>query len=133
MNKEKLEMLNEYLKNTNIPVLVEDIPLEIFSDYVIIPSDINVKELDGHYEKTEYCPPSWYTSLVDKYKENKAILVITDINKISKNDQGKFVEILKYKKVSTFDLPKDVRIILTANNLKENEINEEIYSLLAHI
>ncbi len=133
MNKEKLEMLNEYLKNTNIPVLVEDIPLEIFSDYVIIPSDINVKELDGHYEKTEYCPPSWYTSLVDKYKENKAILVITNINKISKNDQEKFVEILKYKKVSTFNLTKNVRIILTANNLKENEINEEIYSLLAHI
>mgnify|MGYP004550607421 FL=1 len=133
MNKEKLEMLNEYLKNTNIPVLVEDIPLEIFSDYVIIPSDINFKELDGHYEKTEYCPPSWYTSLVDKYKENKAILVITNINKISKNDQEKFVEILKYKKVSTFDLAKNVRIILTANNLKENEISEEIYSLLAHI
>lgn len=133
MNKEKLEMLNEYLKTTNIPVLVEDIPLEIFSDYVIIPSDINVKELDGHYEKAEYCPPSWCTSLVDKHKENKAFLVITDINKISKNDQAKFVEILKYKKVSTFDLPKDVRIILTANNLKENEISEEIYSLLAHI
>ncbi len=133
MNKEKLEMLNEYLKNTNIPVLVEDIPLEIFSDYVIIPSDINVKELDGHYEEAEYYPPSWYTSLVDKHKENKAFLVITDINKISKNDQAKFVEILKYKKVSTFDLPKDVRIILTANNLKENEISEEIYSLLAHI
>jgi hypothetical protein len=42
-------------------------------------------------------------------------------------------EIIKYKKVSTFDLPEDTIIILLANNLEKNKLNEEIYSLVAHI
>ena len=61
------------------------------------------------------------------------MLVINNINEIDVNEQTKFIEILKYKKISTFDLPKDCIIIVTAKNLKERPINEEVYSLLAHI
>ncbi len=133
MNKEKLEMLNEYLKNTNMPILVEDVPSDLFSEYITLPSNVSVGQLVGHFENTKFLPPSWFTELVKKCEENKGILVITDINKINKYDQGKFVEILKYRQVSTFKLPEEVHIILTASNLKEKEMNEEVYSLLVHI
>ena len=68
-------------------------------------------------------------------KKNKdiKILVIDKIDSISKEEQVKFIEILKYRKVSTFELPKDIVIIVTANKISKDTINEEIYSLLAHI
>ena len=49
---------------------------------------------------------------------------------ITKEEQLKFKELLKAKKISTFGLPKDTVIIVTYNNLN---INEEIYGLMAHI
>ena len=43
------------------------------------------------------------------------------------------MEILKYRQVSTFELPKNTVIVVTAKEINENTINEEIYSLVAHI
>ena len=51
----------------------------------------------------------------------------------SKEEQKKFIEILEYRKISTFEIPNDVVIIVTANNINKDTINEEIYSLVAHI
>ena len=127
MSEEKRKLLQEYLK-IGSPVLLENINQKIFEKDVIIESDCDISLLNGHYEGTEFLPPKWYTKL----KEN-SILVINNINKIPSEEQTKFIEILKYKKISTFDLPKNCIIIVTATNLKENKINEEIYSLLAHI
>ena len=45
----------------------------------------------------------------------------------------KFIEILKYKKISTFELPENCLIIVTCSDLTNNKINEEIYSLVAQI
>ena len=43
------------------------------------------------------------------------------------------IEILKYRQVSTFELPKNTIIILTAKYINKKTINEELYSLVAHI
>ena len=48
-------------------------------------------------------------------------------------EQKKFIELLKYRKVSTFDLPNNCRIIVTANKINEEMINEEVFSLVARI
>ncbi len=131
MNSEKLKLLEEYLKNTDIPILLENVSTDVFNDYVVLPSNLDIKELNGHYEETSFNPPEWYDKLFNM-KRNK-LLVIDKIDNISKEEQAKFIEILKYKKVSTFELPKETKIIITADVINEKTINEEIYSLVAHI
>lgn len=130
MNKERLEMLNEYIKSGITPILIENMPVSVFDNATIIDANCDISDLNGHYENINFVAPSWY----NKLKQNQTkMLVINNINEIDVNEQTKFIEILKYKKISTFDLPKDCIIIVTAKNLKERPINEEVYSLLAHI
>ena len=71
--------------------------------------------------------------LLELTSKDNAVLVINNINKIPTDEQIKFVEIFKYNKISTFELPKNCIVIATASNLKENPINEQVYSLMAHI
>ncbi len=130
MNKERLEMLNEYIKSGITPILIENMPVSVFDNATILDANCDISDLNGHYENINFVAPSWY----NKLKQNQTkMLVINNINEIDVNEQTKFIEILKYKKISTFDLPKDCIIIVTAKNLKERPINEEVYSLLAHI
>lgn len=130
MKSERMEMLEALLKSGVSPVLLEDFPASIFNDSVVLESDISKENLNGHYEGISFCPPEWYEKLESL---SEPLLVISNINKIPVEEQKKFVEILKYKKVSTFDLPKNTIILVTASNLEENKINEEVYSLMAHI
>ena len=130
MNSDRIKMLEGILKSGISPILLEDFPVSVFQDAVILESNCDVSELNGHYEETEFCPPEWYKKLTSK---DNAVLVINDINKIPTDEQIKFVEIFKYNKISTFDLPKNCIIIAIASNLKENPINEQVYSLMAHI
>ena len=130
MNSDRIKMLEGILKSGISPILLEDFPVSVFQDAVILESDCDVSELNGHYEETEFCPPEWYKKLTSK---DNAVLVINNINKIPTNEQIKFVEIFKYNKISTFELPKNCIVIAIASNLKENPINEQVYSLMAHI
>lgn len=130
MKKEKLDLLSAYIRSEISPILLEDISTDIFKNPVIINSNCDISFLNGHYEKEKFVGPSWYNELI---KKDNPILLINNINSISKEEQYKFVEILKYKKVGTFELPKKCIIIATCNNLKDNPLNEEVYSLMAHI
>lgn len=130
MQKDKLKILSEYIKSGISPILVENISLLEFEDAVIIEGDCGKELLNGHYEEINFVAPNWYNELI---KKNTPILVINEINKVSTEEQIKFGEILKYKKVSTFKLPENCITIVTYSNLKENPINESIYSLLAQI
>lgn len=130
MKSERMEMLEGLLKGGVSPILLEDFPASIFTDGVILDATCDKSELNGHYEGEKFCPPEWYTKLLSL---SEPILVISNINKIPVDEQKKFVEILKYKKVSTFDLPEKTIILVTANNLEENKISEDVYSLVAHI
>ena len=133
MNKEKILMLDGFIKAGIFPILLEDIPAEIFENATILEGDCDRTLLNGHYEKEEFCPPKWYEQLKHQNKNKNPVLVINNINKIPSEEQTKFIELFKYKKISTFELPKDCIIIVTATNIKENKINEEVYSLMVNI
>ena len=133
MNKERLNLLENCIKAGLSPLLIQNIPSNLFNNSVIIKSNIDISELNGHYENTDFCPPFWYKELLDKSKINYVVLVIENINEIPLEEQTKFIEILKYKKVSTFELPKNCLVIVTCSDLTTNKINEEVYSLLAYI
>lgn len=129
--QEKKEMLLTYLKSNVAPVLVDFLPINDFDFAVTIPANIDIKELNGHYEGLDFIPPKWLNEILSSTK-NK-MLVIDKIDTISKEEQLKFVELLKYRKILTFELPKDCLIIITANEINTEKISNEIYSLVAHI
>ena len=129
--EEKKEMLISYIKANVAPILVDFIFGEDFDNAVILPANIDKKELNGHYEGVDFLPPKWLDEILNT--SNKRLLVIDRIDTISKEDQMKFGELLEYRKISTFDLPKDCVIIVTANKNNKENINEEIISLTAMI
>ena len=78
-------------------------------------------------------PPKWYNDLMDKKDLKNNILVIDNITSIPISEQLKFCEILKYRKISTFELPKNCAIIITCDEVNKDKISPEIYSLVAHL
>lgn len=127
----KKELLKSYIQANIAPILVNVISGKDIPSAIVIPADINKIELNGHYEEVNYIPPRWYNELVTN--NNYKVLVIDLIDSISKEEQLKFVELLEYRKVSTFELPKDCVIIVTANEINKEKISEEIYSLVVQI
>ena len=131
MNDAKRELLMSYIKSNVAPILVDFIDGNNIPNSVVLPANLEISELNGHYENIEFVSPEWLNKL--KSYNTPTILVIDKIDSIPKNEQTKFVEILKYRQVSTFELPKNTVIVVTAKEINENTINEKIYSLVAHI
>lgn len=132
-SNEKVELLNAYLKHNVTPVLIEGLDTDVFEDAVILNSDILITELNGHYEDINFVPPIWFNKIMDKKNDKINLLVIKDFDKISKEEQMKFYELLKYRKISVFELPDNCVIVIPCLKVKEGMFNENIYSLVAHI
>lgn len=134
MNKEQIELLGEYIKAGKSAVLIEELPESLIEKgAVVINSDCSNSELMGNFDNLEYKLPEWYTQLKESSKFHTPVLIIKDINKVSEEEQRKFIELLKYKKVYVNRLPENCMIFVTYSDLKENPIEEELYSFLAHI
>lgn len=129
MTQAKFETLISYIKNNVGPILI-DFHLEL-TNAIYIPANCSINELNGHYEGTDYIPPKWYQKLNDN--SSLSALIINDIDTIPLIEQAKFIELLKYRKISTFELPDNCVIIITAKNIDNDNINEELYSLVIHI
>lgn len=133
MNKEQVDLLGEYIKTRTTAILIEKIPESVIERAVVINSDCSNSELMGHYDNQEYVAPEWYNKLIENSKKNTPVLIIKNINKVPEKEQRKFIELLKYKKVYVNKIPNDCMIFVTYSDLKENPIEEEVYSFMAHI
>jgi hypothetical protein len=129
--KNKKEILLSYIKANVVPVLVDFISGDDINDAVVLPANIDVKELNGHYDGTDFVPPKWFNEILSTNASK--ILVIDKIDSIEKEEQLKFCELLEHRKVSTFELPKNCVIVVTANEINKDKINDEIFSLVARI
>jgi len=96
MNEEnRLELLKTYIKSNFAPILLENASSLLFQENAtILKSNINISELNGHYEGIEFIPPYWYQDLVNNKRQ---FLVIDKLSEIPKIEQKKFIEILKYR------------------------------------
>ena len=125
------ELLKSFIKSNVAPILINFLNGKDIPNSILLPSNVDISELNGHYENDEFLPPNWLTQITSSSKQ--AILVIDKIDEILKKEQLKFVELLKYRQISTFKLPESTIIIVTAKKINKNTINEEIYSLVTHI
>ena len=135
MNKEQIDLLGEYI-NSGIPsvILIEKIPESVIKKgAVVIESDCSKTELIGKCENSGFVQPKWYHELMDSAKLHRPILIIKDINKIPENEQRKFIELFKYRKMYVNKLPGNCIIFATYSNLEEKPIEEELYSFMVHI
>lgn len=134
MNKEQIDLLGEYIKAKASIILIEQIPENIIEKgAVILDANCSKTELMGRYENLEFVAPEWYKKLMESSKEHTPVLIIKDINKIPEEEQRKFIELFKYKKVYVHKLPENCRIFATYSNLEERPIHEELYSFMVHI
>ena len=123
----KKEILLSYIKANVAPILVDFISGKDLNGAVVVPANVDIKELNGHYDGADFMPPKWLNEILSR------ILVIDKIDSISKEEQLKFCELLEHRKISTFKLPKSCIIIVTANEINKDKISEEIFSLVARI
>lgn len=98
---------------------------------VILLANIDSKELNGHYDGVDFFPPKWMSEILGTNASK--ILIIDKIDSVSKEEQLKFCELLEHRKISTFSLPENCVILVTANEVNKNKISKEIYSLVAQI
>jgi len=131
--EERNELFKTYIETNVAPILVEDGSVEIFPNPIVIPAECDSSLLSGHYQDSNYLPPAWYQELITKKDIEYNYLIIEDITNISKDEQLKFVELLKHRKISSFVLPDNTVIIVLAKTVNKDLINSEIYSLVAHI
>ena len=127
----KKEILLSYIKANVAPILVDFISGKDFNGAVVLPANVDVKELNGHYDGTDFIPPKWLNEILSTNASR--ILVIDKIDSISKEEQLKFCELLEHRKISTFELPKNCVILVTANEINKEKISEKIFSLVARI
>ena len=131
MMENKKEILLSYIKANVAPILVDFISGKDFDGAVVVPANVDVKELNGHYDGADFLPPKWLNEILNTNASR--VLLIDKIDSISKEEQLKFCELLEHRKISTFELPKSCVIIVTANEINKNKISEEIFSLVARI
>lgn len=127
----KKEMFLSYIRANVAPILVDFMSGEDLQGAIVLPANIDAKELNGHYDQANFVPPTWLNEILSTNASR--ILVIDKIDTIEKEEQLKFCELLEHRKIATFELPKSCVIIVTANEINKNKINEEIFSLVARI
>ena len=129
--KNKKELLISYIRANVAPILVDFISGNDISGAVVLPANVDLKELNGHYDGADFMPPKWLNEILSTNASR--ILVIDKIDSISKEEQLKFCELLEHRKISTFELPENCIIIVTANEINKDKISEEIFSLVVRI
>lgn len=132
MNKEMKIMIEDYIKANVMPIMIS-VDKNIFKNYTEIPANCSNETLKGTFDLEGYKSPLWYEEVKKKENDNVNLLIITDFDKIDKEKQKKFTELLKYRKIGTLNLPKNCAIIVLANSINKESIDKEIYSLVAHI
>lgn len=129
--KDKRNLLMSYIKANVAPILVDFLTKEDIKDAVFLPANISKEELNGYYSGPDFLPPKWLRKILST--NAPSILVIDSIDSVSKEEQEKFIELLKYRKIATFNLPNNTVIIVTTKEVNKDKISAEIYSLVAQI
>ena len=134
MKEETKEMLESYIEANVAPILISTEQFkkveEKYQSKTTLLADCSIQELYGGYVENEFISPKWYQELQSNSSE---LLVIENLSSISKEEQLKFKELFKYRKVGTLDLPKNCCIIVLSEVIDQDHIAKELYDLLVHV
>lgn len=121
--------INLILQNNNSwPIILQGVESSLFKNAVIINSLIPSSKLGINIDDNgNYIYPDFCLKLMQKENNKNIILLIKNLDEISKLDQEKFYGIIKNKAINGYNFPTQTQIILTCNDYKK--ISKKISSL----
>ena len=131
MNEEKrkaLELIKEclidYANPLHIIGNIEETGIPLDNMVSVVNTKANFAILNNNY-------PEWLDKAYNKVNTGNNVVVFKDFNRLSDEEQHMFIDIVCYNKISSEDLPDDLKIVLNSDKQcklipKIREVVEEI-------
>ena len=128
--KNTIKLIKVLDNNKRNNILLMGATATIFEDAVIIPATIPSQKLgigiDAH---GEYVYPAWLKEIEEKKSNDRLLIIIDGLDKVSKDEQEKFYGILKYKGINGYSFPSQSQLICTSKSTDQNKISDRILRL----
>lgn len=125
MNKKLSEILKN---NTKWPLIIQGASGANFPEAIIIPAEIPSADLGIIVDENGLNLPFWVKKMKEICEKNqKIVLCIENLDKISAEEQEKFCGMLKFKAINGFNFPENTQILITAGNVEK--ISKKILNL----
>lgn len=122
----KLKLKEILSNNKSWSIIIEGLDAKLIKDAVIINANINSQDLGIKIDSNGYIYPKFISEL----ENNKTkILIIDELDEISKEEQEKFYGLIKYKGINGYKFPKETQIIITTKTNGLNKISQDILNL----
>jgi len=125
VSQDKLERLKEYMKLNVAPILITDVTPAFFINPIVIDHTCSKEELNA------YSKENWYQKT--KKEEDNPFIIIDEITQLEKEEQLKFLELIKYRKIGEHVLNDKFIIILTSKKENLKNLNETLASYVVQI
>ena len=60
----KKDILLSYIRANVVPILIDFVSGSEINNAVVIPANVDIKELNGHYEEANFMPPKWLNEIL---------------------------------------------------------------------
>ena len=120
----RLKRLEYFLRDNSSPILVDFAEVKHFNNPIVLESNISELELYGNNTA-----PTWYHK-VEEANGSRVYLIINNIAKIPKNEQKKFISLLKDKECNNKKLQENVSIIVLIKDNEKDLLDKELLSYL---
>lgn len=131
MEESVKETLNTILKNNRIwPIVIEGaIKVEDFLNATFLSAFISSKCLAVINDINGPVLPDWVKQVEKRKKAKTNLLVITDLDKVDKNEQKKFKALLDIKQLNGYRLPENLQLLIIIDEGNREKLDNEILSL----
>ena len=127
--KSRLKRLEFYLKDCESPILVDFLKPEQFKEPIVLEGNISQEELYGDMSYD----PEWYSKLKNSKKEGINYLIINNLAKVDKNEQKKFIHLLKDRKCNNIVLPDNTVMLVVINEGEKDLLDKDVLSYLIQV
>ncbi|MDR0850561.1 MAG: tail fiber assembly protein [Christensenellaceae bacterium] len=129
---DKFKTVKEYIKDNLTPLWLEGFDSKQFKNSVVVEANAPKTEFAVFMGRNGAVFPSWYNAVLEKKNEQVNLLVFEDIDRLSEEEQERFLEIVKYRTISNAKLPDNCCIILTSSSTGR-KINPKLSRFLTYI
>ena len=98
-------------------VLLKNEFVKLIENSLILPFNIPSKNMAIMNTADGLKYPEWFKILIDNRSSHQ--IVIQNIDRLSKPDQHKFYELIKYRTISNISLPSDCGVIVSYTNIDQ--------------
>ncbi len=98
-------------------VLLKNDFVKLIENFLILPFNVPSKNMAILNTADGLKYPEWFKNLIDNKGSHQ--IVIQNIDRLSKPDQHKFYELIKYRTISNISLPGDCGVIVSYTNIDQ--------------